>query len=79
MALVNKYKNGELAGTIMICRNPLCNKAVDLDNSFVNVIKSEDFDTYIFYCPYCNKVLALDYEFKDGKTLEDIQCPYSDI
>lgn len=79
MALVNKYKSGDLTGTIIICRNPMCNKAIDLGYCLVKIFRAPAFDTYVFYCPKCNKILAMDYDFKNGKTIEDIQSPYEDL
>jgi hypothetical protein len=68
--LVEAYKNGTLNDITIICRNPLC-KAVNMGTSYVEVIKAIGFDTYLFKCPHCKRIMKIDYDFNNEiKTME---------
>lgn len=72
MGLIDDVKNGTLDGTVMVCRK--CNKAVNIGHGLVSAYKAKEFDTYLFYCPNCKNLLAIEYDFRDGETSETMHA-----
>jgi len=67
MSLVNNIKTGNLVHNMTTCKT--CNKIVQMEHTCYTCIRAEEFDTYIFQCPYCKKVLLFEFDHKNDNVL----------
>jgi len=65
--LVEAYKENDLGNYTMVCRNQLCDRAINMETAHLEVYEAEEFDTYVFKCPHCDKILSINYDYKSEK------------
>ena len=63
--LIEAYKENNLENFTMVCQNVLCDRAVNMDVAHLEIYRAPEFDTYVFKCPLCKKILAIEYDYKD--------------
>ncbi len=68
--LITAYKENRLDDFIMVCRNRLCDRAINMEFSNMIINRAEWFDTYTFRCPKCSRILAIEFDYKEGEANE---------
>jgi len=68
--LIRAYMEDKLSGIRMICKNELCDKVINMTLAQLTIIRAEEFDTYMFKCPHCGRILKVEFDYKKGKENE---------
>lgn len=68
--LIEAYKEDRLIDFTTVCKNELCNKAINMALSLPTIIRAEEFDTFIFKCPHCDRVLSIEFDHKKENSNE---------
>jgi hypothetical protein len=64
--LIRAYKENRLDGFVMVCKNRLCDRAIGMEFANIIINRAKEFDTYTFRCPRCSRILAIEFDYKEG-------------
>ena len=68
--LIEAYKEERLGDFTIVCGNELCDRAINMEFSSLTIIMAKEFDSYMFKCPHCGRLLSTEFDHKKGNLNE---------